>query len=61
MVVTGDTEQCDLDDTHMNGLTDLVLRMSDDVYNHIDHVELEVDDIQRSEAVREVLEIYTNY
>jgi len=61
MVVTGDTEQCDLDDTHMNGLTDLVLRMSDDVYNHIDHVELEVDDIQRSEAVREVLQIYTNY
>jgi phosphate starvation-inducible protein PhoH and related proteins len=56
MVVTGDLAQADrLKD---NGLIDFIQRIEDKKYQHIDIVRFDQKDIERHEAVREVLEIY---
>ena len=60
MVVTGDLEQCDLREDQPSGLSDLVFKMGCDIYDYIEHVELDSSDIQRSEAVKEVISIYEN-
>ena len=60
MVVTGDTEQCDLKDG-IGGLSDLLPRMEGDVLEYIEHVVLESEDIQRHPAVKEVLDLYVDH
>ena len=60
MVVTGDTEQCDLRDG-IGGLSDLLPRMESDVLEYIEHVILESEDIQRHPAVKEVLDLYVDH
>ena len=59
MVVTGDPDQTDLPLDTTSGLLDLVtsIRSSDEL-NYIEHIVLGDEDIQRHEAVKEVLELY---
>lgn len=57
MVVTGDTEQCDLRDG-VGGLSDLLPRLEHKELEYLQHVTLEAEDIQRHPAVKEVLGIY---
>lgn len=57
MVVTGDTEQCDLRDG-VGGLSDLLPRLENTQLKYIEHIILESKDIQRHPAVKEVLDIY---
>lgn len=65
MAVLGDLEQCDIEKHgFVNGLEDFVDKMSrhrkknPDVDVDIDGVEFDLEDIQRSKIVRDVLEIY---
>jgi phosphate starvation-inducible PhoH-like protein len=56
MVVTGDLAQADrLKD---NGLIDFIDKIKGHRYQHIDVVHFDSHDIERHDAVREVLEIY---
>jgi phosphate starvation-inducible PhoH-like protein len=56
MVVTGDLRQADrLDD---NGLIDFCRLLENKRLNHIDLVNFDMNDIERHEAVKEILEIY---
>jgi phosphate starvation-inducible PhoH-like protein len=56
MVVTGDLNQADrLKD---NGLVEFIERIKNKQLAHIDAVYFDSHDIERHEAVREVLEIY---
>jgi len=56
MVVTGDLAQADrLKD---NGLIDFCSLLGGNAYKHIDIVQFDAKDIERHEAVKEVLEIY---
>ena len=57
MVVTGDTEQCDIPDG-LGGLIDLIPRIEGTELQYLDHVMLESEDIQRHPAVKEVLDLY---
>jgi len=65
MVITGDLSQCDLKTEEENGLLDFITRfqnykitnsITDDEF--IDVVELDKSDIQRSESVARILDIY---
>lgn len=56
MVVTGDVDQCDLDIDAPNGLLDITGRLDDP--DHITHIKLCDEDIQRHAAVSEVLRLY---
>lgn len=64
MVITGDLQQCDLDIDETNGLLDFIQRFENynkyerptDVF--IDVIELDSNDIQRSDTVKHILEIY---
>lgn len=56
MVVTGDIDQCDLDIDAPNGLLDITGRLAEPEY--ITHIQLNDEDIQRHEAVSEVLRLY---
>ncbi len=60
MVVTGDAEQCDLNDG-IGGLSDLLPRMENGELDYIERVILEAEDIQRHPAVKEVLDLYENH
>lgn len=56
MVVTGDLAQADrLKD---NGLIDFIQRLEDRKYQHIDIARFDHKDIERHQAVKEILEIY---
>lgn len=56
MVVTGDLAQADrLKD---NGLIDFICRIEDRKYQHIDVARFDHKDIERHQAVKEILEIY---
>ena len=55
MVITGDPMQCDLAES---GLVDLVDRMSYKELEYLEHIVLGDEDIQRHEAVKEILELY---
>ena len=55
MVITGDPMQCDLVES---GLVDLVDRMSYKELEHLEHIILGDEDIQRHEAVKEILGMY---
>ena len=57
MVVTGDVEQCDIPDG-LGGLADLLPRLDETELQFIEHVTLDMEDIQRHPAVREVLQLY---
>ena len=57
MVVTGDVEQCDIPDG-LGGLADLLPRLDGTELQFIEHVTLDVEDIQRHPAVSEVLGLY---
>lgn len=55
IVITGDLSQSDLDE-HENGLNDLILRLNG---NHFaEHVRFTEKDIQRSEFVKNIFELY---
>jgi phosphate starvation-inducible PhoH-like protein len=56
MVVTGDLAQADRRSD--NGLINFCNLLADKKTKHIDIVQFDVDDIERHEAVKEVLEIY---
>lgn len=60
MVVTGDTDQCDLGTSA--GLHDIVERLEDyrEQLKYIDYIVLEGEDVERHPAVKEVLGIYEN-
>ena len=55
MVITGDPRQCDLVES---GLIDLVDRMGYRELDYLEHIELGDEDIQRHEAVKEILNLY---
>ena len=57
MVVTGDIKQSDLQFT-LNGLTDLLQKLTDRDLEYIDHMMLTSEDVQRHPAINEVLSIY---
>lgn len=58
MVVTGDINQCDLDTN--SGLSDVIHKIcrSPDELKYIEHIIMDESDIQRHEAVSEVLKLY---
>jgi phosphate starvation-inducible PhoH-like protein len=56
MVVTGDLAQADRRSD--NGLINFCNLLADKKTKHIDIVQFDVGDIERHEAVKEVLEIY---
>ena len=64
MIVTGDLQQCDLDIDETNGLLDFIKRFES--YNNdtetdddfIGVIELDANDIQRSDTVKHILDIY---
>lgn len=64
MIVTGDLEQCDLDVGETNGLLDFIERFenysknakTDDAFVGV--VKLDANDIQRSDTVKHILDIY---
>lgn len=64
MIVTGDLQQCDLDVGETNGLLDFIERFKDySVDEEIDDdficvIELDTNDIQRSDTVKHILDIY---
>ena len=59
MVVTGDITQCDLLSDSPNGLMDLISKLPSEYdMEFIEHVMLSYDDIQRHQAVAEVLRLY---
>lgn len=59
MVITGDIDQCDLNIDGPNGLLDVTGKVRDiGELDHITHVTLKDEDIQRHEAVTEVLRLY---
>ena len=61
MAITGDMSQTDLPQETTSGLLDLVTSIkSADELNYIDHIVLGEEDIQRHEAVKEVLALYDN-
>lgn len=61
MAITGDMSQTDLPSETTSGLLDLVTSMkSADELSYIDHIVLGEGDIQRHEAVKEVLALYDN-
>jgi len=62
MAITGDIEQTDLPVDTPSGLLDLVTTIQDvhSELEYIDHVALTDVDIQRHEAVKEVLKLYDN-
>lgn len=57
MVVTGDIKQSDLQFT-LNGLTDLLQKLTDRDLEYIDHMMLTSEDVQRHPSINEVLSIY---
>lgn len=57
MVVTGDTDQCDLGT--MGGLEDILHRIPEHEMQYIDHIVLSDEDIQRHPVVKEILQIYS--
>lgn len=60
MVVSGDMDQTDLPPETASGLLDLVTSMQGVSTDYIQHVILNDDDIQRHDAVKEVLSLYDN-
>ena len=59
MVITGDIDQCDLDIDRPNGLMSITGKIREIAdLEYITHVILEDDDIQRHDAVKEVLKLY---
>lgn len=64
MIVTGDLQQCDLDKDQTNGLLDFIERFEDYSKNEITDdgfigiIELDANDIQRSDTVKHILDIY---
>jgi phosphate starvation-inducible PhoH-like protein len=61
MAITGDMSQTDLPSKTTSGLLDLVTSIKAvDELTYIQHIVLGDEDIQRHEAVREVLELYDN-
>jgi phosphate starvation-inducible PhoH-like protein len=57
MVITGDKEQSDLSSN--NGLNDILYRMHGREFNYIDFIEMTNEDIQRSPAIIEILNLYS--
>jgi len=67
LVITGDLSQCDLKTEEQNGLLDFITKfqyykMTNDIENDefIDLIELDKADVQRSETVSHILNIYDN-
>lgn len=64
MIVTGDLQQCDLDVGETNGLLDFIERFKNYTVNKktddefISIIELDTNDIQRSDTVKHILDIY---
>lgn len=60
MAVTGDTEQCDLPEPALSGLSDLVFRLDGykEQLEYIERIILTDEDIQRHPAVREITGVY---
>ena len=64
MIITGDLQQCDLDTSETNGLLDFIERFKNfskheetkDIF--MDVIELDSNDIQRSDTVKHILDIY---
>ena len=65
LIITGDLDQCDLEIVEQNGLLDFITKFDKfqtqhNVYEdeYIDIIKLDESDIQRSDAVKHVLNIY---
>tara|TARA_R110002072_G_scaffold84065_4_gene190571 strand:+ start:200 stop:835 length:636 start_codon:yes stop_codon:yes gene_type:complete len=58
IVVTGDVQQCDLENDIPSGLTDIIDKIDSVELEYIKHILLTNDDVQRSPAVKEVLTLY---
>lgn len=65
MIVTGDLQQCDLDIDETNGLLDFIERFEnysentkEDDDDFVGIIELDANDIQRSDTVKHILDIY---
>lgn len=65
LIITGDLDQCDLDIAGQNGLLDFITRFGNfqtthNVYDDefIDIIKLDDSDIQRSDTVKHILDIY---
>lgn len=59
LVITGDLEQCDIGD-NINGLEDLMSKLDKKKHdtNLIKNVEFDIEDVERSDIVKHILEIY---
>jgi phosphate starvation-inducible PhoH-like protein len=60
MAITGDTEQCDLPEPELCGLSELLFRLDgySEQLEYIEHIILEAEDIQRHPAVQEVCGVF---
>ena len=59
LVVTGDLEQHDFNH-EMNGLADFLNKFRGRSSSNISNVEFEIEDVEREEVVKEILEIYSS-
>jgi len=60
LAITGDTEQCDLPEPELCGLSELLFRLDGytEQLEYIEHIILEAEDIQRHPAVQEVCGVF---
>ena len=60
LAITGDTEQCDLPEPELCGLSELLFRLDGytEQLEYIEHIILETEDIQRHPAVQEVCGVF---
>lgn len=60
LAITGDTEQCDLPEPELCGLSELLFRLDgySEQLEYIEHIILEAEDIQRHPAVQEVCGVF---
>ncbi len=60
MAITGDTEQCDLPDPTLGGLSDLIFKLDGykEQLEFIEQIVLNSEDIQRHPAVQEICDVY---
>ena len=60
MAITGDTEQCDLPEPELCGLSEFLFRLDgySEQLEYIEHIILEAEDIQRHPAVQEVCGVF---
>jgi uncharacterized protein Yka (UPF0111/DUF47 family) len=58
LAITGDLQQTDR--SGINGLADFLekIKKSDSIAKYVAYIEMDSDDIQRSEVLKEIIELY---